>query len=241
MTAIDLTNDTFSDPTISRAALPTGPPAQGATTTASSAVETANASVGAACPECIRGEAIEQVMRLTGDDLLVLPFLTAAAGSSAAAAALGRLLAAAPVKLVDRCPLVAFTTGRRVDPRWRDWYPAREESLWSMLMFYQDLYATPGIPDDPRVLLSTPPAAGSIAQPITGTSGDDGDASDAGSSPGAAIAVHLTATGSLPDHVNASGLPHCDQLDPLALLDSWRERAAEDLPDMPELGLPFLQ
>lgn len=87
-----------------------------------------------------RQDVLEQVMRLTEDDLVMLSFLTVEPGTAAAAAALGRLLSTTPVRLVDGCPLVSFTTGRPVDARWRDWYPCRDGSLWALLVFYRQMY-----------------------------------------------------------------------------------------------------
>lgn len=87
---------------------------------------------------------IEQVMRVTGDDLLVFDFLDAPPGSQAAYAALGKLLAEAAVPLHQGCPLLAWLQNEPVDPHWREATPATAESLWAALQFLEALYGDSG-------------------------------------------------------------------------------------------------
>lgn len=84
-------------------------------------------------------QALEQVMRSCGDELMALPFLDVEAGSRRAASALGRLLTEHPLRLVAGCPLIALVSGAPVDPLWRDACPAAERSLWAELDFLRQL------------------------------------------------------------------------------------------------------
>lgn len=98
--------------------------------------------------DTLRGAVVEQVMRVTGDDALVLPFLVAPPGSRAAHAALGRLLSEAAVRLVVGCPLMAFVSGTGLDPSWRTSCPPASDSLWSSLEFLEQMYGpAPELPD----------------------------------------------------------------------------------------------
>lgn len=85
-------------------------------------------------------DVVEQVMRVTCDDLDVLPFLDAPAGSRRALSALGRLIAATSMELVPGCPVVSWATGSPADHAWRPAYPARPGSLWEHLEFLASLY-----------------------------------------------------------------------------------------------------
>lgn len=105
-------------------------------------------------PQTSRAELLEQVMRITGDDLTLFPFIDAAPRSRDAHTAIGRLLTEAPVPLVAGCPLYAWATGTVVDPSWRSSYPPRSESLWAHLEFLRamsgaDLAAPPELGGDP--------------------------------------------------------------------------------------------
>lgn len=87
----------------------------------------------------LRSEMLEQVMRLTGDELAVLRFVDAAPGSFPAKVALGRLLSEPGIRLVSGCPLFAYLTDAELDPSWRASYPTSASSLWSELEFLAGL------------------------------------------------------------------------------------------------------
>lgn len=95
---------------------------------------------------------LEQVMRVTGDDIALIPFLDAPPASRAAHAALGRLISEVPVRLIAGCPLLAWLTGCALDSEWRDWYGSAPDSLWSNLEFLTTLYG-PAPGDDPYASL----------------------------------------------------------------------------------------
>jgi hypothetical protein len=94
--------------------------------------------------EMLRAEVVEQVMRVTDDDVLLLPFLDAVPGSRAAHAALGRLLSGCTLRLVVGCPLMAFVGGTVRDPQWRRAYPPAPDSLWAKLEFLATIYGPAG-------------------------------------------------------------------------------------------------
>lgn len=106
----------------------------------------------------LRSTVLEQVMRLTGDELALLRFVDAQPGSFLAKVALGRLLSEPGIRLVAGSPLFAFLAGGPVDPNWRASYPPRPASLWSELELTTSLL---GIPldtlagDDPYEALCT--------------------------------------------------------------------------------------
>jgi hypothetical protein len=83
---------------------------------------------------------VEQVMRLTDDDGLVLSWMTAFGRPRAAEAALGRLLCSVPYRLSLSSPIGAYLAGGEVDPDWRAALPGVESSLWSELGLLEALY-----------------------------------------------------------------------------------------------------
>lgn len=95
----------------------------------------------------LRAEMLEQVMRVTADDALVVPFLDAAPRSREAHAALGRLISDAHVRLMLGCPLMAFVSGTHLDPEWRRSYPASPDSLWGSFEFLSTMYGPPSSED----------------------------------------------------------------------------------------------
>src|SRR4051794_19212539 len=94
-------------------------------------------------------EVLEQVMRVTDDDALVLPFLDAEPGSRNARAALGRLLCAERPTLVTGSPVMSLVTGEHLDPQWRTAHPVREDSLWANLQFLTSVYGPADAELDP--------------------------------------------------------------------------------------------
>lgn len=96
--------------------------------------------------------ALEQVMRCTSDDELVVPFLDVEPASTAAHVALGRLLGGASVTLSPGCPLLALVCGTGVDPQWRTACPATAGSLWGHYELLGQLYG-PIVDDNPYAAL----------------------------------------------------------------------------------------
>jgi hypothetical protein len=88
----------------------------------------------------LRAAALEQAMRATGDDGLVVPLLHARPGSSEAHVALGRLLGVAPVRLFPGSPLLSLVAGTPVDEDWRSSCLPAECSLWGHLELLRGLY-----------------------------------------------------------------------------------------------------
>jgi len=96
-----------------------------------------------ALPEQLTDAAVEQAMRLTDDDTLVLPFLDVVPSSLAAHSALGRLLGGPPLVLTPGCPLLSLIRGTTLDPAWRTHYPPRPDSLWAHRALLVSLYGHP--------------------------------------------------------------------------------------------------
>lgn len=90
--------------------------------------------------DTLRASVVEQLMRVTSDDAIILPFLSASPGTREAHVALGRLLSATPVRLVVGSPLMAFVSGCDLDVNWRLTFPAESDSLWSSYEFLNSLY-----------------------------------------------------------------------------------------------------
>ena len=87
-------------------------------------------------PTVTRAELIEQVMRMSDDDRLVIPFLDVVAGSTEILTATGRLLASPPSPFLLGTPLAVWVEpGTRCEPLWRGLLPQRERSLWADLEF----------------------------------------------------------------------------------------------------------
>lgn len=90
----------------------------------------------------LRAQVVEQVMRMSGDELMVLTFVEAAPQSRAAKVALGRLLASPGARLSLGSPLMAFVTGADVDSSWRSECPSPSGSLWEELGLLCSLHGT---------------------------------------------------------------------------------------------------
>jgi len=87
-------------------------------------------------PTVTRAELIEQVMRMSDDDRLVIPFLDVIAGSTEILTATGRLLASPPSPFPLGTPLAVWVEPEtRCEPLWRGLLPQRERSLWGDLEF----------------------------------------------------------------------------------------------------------
>lgn len=87
-------------------------------------------------PKVSRAELIEQVMRMSNDDRLVIPFLDAVAGSTEILTATGRLLASPPSPFPLGTPLAVWVEPEtRCEKMWRTLLPTRERSLWVDLEF----------------------------------------------------------------------------------------------------------
>jgi hypothetical protein len=85
-----------------------------------------------------RREVIEQVMRMTDDDLLLLPYLSIEPASGGLLAATGRLLAAVGQPFPLRTPLACWVSNEdrtRVVDHWRELIPTGSITLWSELVF----------------------------------------------------------------------------------------------------------
>ena len=87
--------------------------------------------------EHLRAESVEQLMRMSADEDLLLGLL--ADPSPAAAATVGQILVALRPQLMTGCPLLAYGAGRPLDHAWRRWYPPVEASLFAELRFYRSL------------------------------------------------------------------------------------------------------
>jgi hypothetical protein len=83
---------------------------------------------------------IEQAMRASSDDLLVIPFLNTIPGSPEFLIALGHLLAASHTMLPNGSPLLAWYTSTQVDANWRDNCPCVPASVWGELIIRERLY-----------------------------------------------------------------------------------------------------
>lgn len=88
----------------------------------------------------LRAAMLEHVMRISSDDLDILPFLDTTQCSHEAMVALGKLLAGNDVKLTPGSPLVSWATGETLDENWRSDCPPRENCLWLNLIFLSGLY-----------------------------------------------------------------------------------------------------
>lgn len=97
----------------------------------------------------VRTAAVEQVMRCCDDDLAVLQFVDLVPLTPQAAAALGKLTHAYPMRLVAGCPLMALVTGGPLDRHWRDSYPARPDSLYANLEFLAAMFGGLDPDEDP--------------------------------------------------------------------------------------------
>lgn len=88
---------------------------------------------------------VEQVMRMTDDDRILLPFLDAPAASVEILAATGRLLASPPTPFPLGTPLSVWVAAEAADAvgnshgeditGWRSRLPVRERTLWDDLEF----------------------------------------------------------------------------------------------------------
>jgi hypothetical protein len=94
--------------------------------------------------DLVRSEAIEQVMRVSGDEDLLLTLLAATPGTRAGAAAAGRAMASVPVRLSlsEGCPILVYATGTALNIGWRRWCPPASDSLYSELLLYRSLTVT---------------------------------------------------------------------------------------------------
>ena len=90
----------------------------------------------------LRSAALEQAMRATGDDGLVVPFLHAEPGSPEAHVALGRLLGVAPARLFPGSPLLSLVAGTPIAEDWRNGCSPTECSLWGHLELLRGLYGS---------------------------------------------------------------------------------------------------
>lgn len=92
-----------------------------------------------------RQELIEQVMRMTNDDRLLLPFLDAPAGSEQLLSATGRLLAAPPTPFPLSTPLAAWVGAESTcTSEWRSLIPQGDRSLWEDLEFLRSVVGSLG-------------------------------------------------------------------------------------------------
>jgi hypothetical protein len=87
---------------------------------------------------------IEQVMRLTDDETLLLPWLDAPAGSRSALVALGRLRFGAPFVLDPDSPLAWWAAGETApatsnDLSWVERLPVPTASMWAELELLEQL------------------------------------------------------------------------------------------------------
>ena len=91
-------------------------------------------------PIAKRSELIEQVMRMTDDDRIVIPFLDATAGSTEILSATGRLLASPPSPFPLGSPLAVWVEpSTTLKLQWRSLLPTRERSMWDDLVFYRSI------------------------------------------------------------------------------------------------------
>src|SRR5687768_1526308 len=100
-------------------------------------------------PATLRDQVLEQVMRVTDDETLVVPFLGVQPRSRRAHTALGRLLSFAPVALVVGSPVMALVGGDALDPQWRTACPVASASLWSTFEFLVTMYGPADEGQDP--------------------------------------------------------------------------------------------
>jgi len=91
----------------------------------------------------LRDAVIEQVMRITNDDTLVMPFLYALPGTRAAHSAIGRLLGQSPCALPFGCPLLAYVNQGPMVVSWRDFCHPAATSLWADRMMLIEMYGPP--------------------------------------------------------------------------------------------------
>lgn len=91
-----------------------------------------------------RAELVEQVMRMTDDDRLVLPYLHVAPGSEALRAATGRLLAVTEQRIRLGTPLACWSgaSGKLVTS-WRSEVENAFQCLWEELLFLREFVESP--------------------------------------------------------------------------------------------------
>jgi hypothetical protein len=93
-------------------------------------------------------DVIEQAMRLTGNDTLVVSLLDCTPGSTQARAAAGRLLSETGARLVANSPLAVFISGDGdIADTWRAQLPERDNTLWAQYEFLCQLYGCTDNPD----------------------------------------------------------------------------------------------
>jgi hypothetical protein len=97
---------------------------------------------------------IEQLMRSTDDDTLLLDLFEVSTSASSLASLLGKLLPGLSVPLLPGTPVLALLGYGPLDPSWRDHVPALPVSLWSELCLLRELSRTTPAPDPLTELLN---------------------------------------------------------------------------------------
>lgn len=97
---------------------------------------------------CTTSDVVEHAMRICADDAPVIALLDASAGSAVAAAAVGRVVAAARSTRTARSihpgsPLALWVRGTgTLDMAWRDQVPVDERSLYAEMVMLEALTET---------------------------------------------------------------------------------------------------
>ena len=91
---------------------------------------------------CPRALLLEQVMRRTDDETLLLVFVDVAPLSDAYLVALGRLLAANPGPIRAGTPLQVWAGSGTLQRRWRDACPPVRSSIWGELLTLRALFGS---------------------------------------------------------------------------------------------------
>lgn len=89
---------------------------------------------------CPRAMLLEQVMRRTDDETLLLAFVDVAPLSGAYLAALGRLLAASPGPIRAGTPLQVWAGSGTLQRHWRETCPPVRSSIWGELLTLRALF-----------------------------------------------------------------------------------------------------
>lgn len=94
--------------------------------------------------------AVEQLMRSTDDEVVVLGVLAAAADRHRLLAAVGRVLPEVPSALAAGMPVRCLLDAATPDPQWRSRLPVVATSLWAELTLREQMSAPdPDLPCEP--------------------------------------------------------------------------------------------
>lgn len=91
---------------------------------------------------------LEHAMRVSRDDLALLPLLDAAPASDEAYAAVGTIAVTDSPRLVAGTPMLAWLLGTDIVEGWQVHVPAGPDSLWSHLLFLRTHMVAAPVPGE---------------------------------------------------------------------------------------------